>query len=88
VQYLEAPVVEYPRLAKRNGETGLVVVRASVDASGGTPRAVLIGQSSGHPRLDEAALAAVRKARFKPYTENGQPVDGWALIPIHFELEK
>ena len=33
-----------------------------------------VNRSSGHPRLDEAAFAAVQKARFKPYTENGQPV--------------
>ena len=40
------------------------------------------------PVLDEAAVAAVKKARFKPYTENGQATAGWALIPIDFELEK
>ena len=88
VQYIEPPAVDYPRLSKRNGEAGLVIVRAFVDVSGGAPRQVQINQSSGHVRLDEAAAAAVKLARFKPYTENGQPVAGWALIPIHFELEK
>jgi protein TonB len=88
VQYLEPPAVVYPRLSKRNGEAGLVVVRAYIDTSGGAPRSVQVDKSSAHPRLDEAALAAVRKARFKPYTENGRPVEGWALVPIEFELEK
>jgi protein TonB len=88
VQYLEPPAVTYPRLSKRNGEAGLVVVRAYIDTSGGAPRSVLVEKPSRHPRLDEAAVAAVRKARFKPYTENGRPVEGWALIPIEFELEK
>ena len=88
VQFADAPVVAYPRQSRRNAEAGLVVVRAYVDAAGGTPRTVQINKSSGHPRLDEAALAAVQKARFKPYTEAGQPVEGWALVPIDFELEK
>jgi periplasmic protein TonB len=30
----------------------------------------------------------VRAARFRPYTENGQPTAGWALIPLAFDLEK
>ena len=88
VQYLEQPLVVYPRLSKRNGETGLVVVRAFIGVAGGAPQSVQISKSSSHARLDEAAIAAVQKARFKPHTENGQPVEGWALIPINFELEK
>ena len=88
VQYLEPPAVVYPRLSKRNGETGLVVVRAYIGAAGGAPQSVQLSKSSTHARLDEAAIAAVQKARFKPHTENGQPVEGWALIPINFELEK
>jgi protein TonB len=88
VQFLEPPVVAYPRLSRRNAESGLVIVRAFVDSVGGAPRSVQISQSSGHARLDEAALAAVQKARFKPYIENGVAAEGWALVPIHFELEK
>ena len=47
-----------------------------------------LAQSSGFARLDEAALAGVQRARFKPYTENGVPTAGWARIPIPFELER
>lgn len=88
VQYLEPPQVEYPRASLRRGETGLVVVRAYVGTGGGAPHSVQVERSSGHARLDQAALAAVQKARFKPYAEAGRPVEGWALIPIRFELEK
>ena len=45
-------------------------------------------QSSGFARLDDAALAGVQRARFKPYSENGVPTAGWARIPIPFELER
>ena len=87
VQYLEPLSLEYPRLAKRMGETGRVVVRVFID-EGGLAHNARVDRSSGHPRLDEAATAAVQKARFKPYTENGRAVAGWAFIPIDFELEK
>ena len=88
VQYIEPPQVEYPRPSLRRGETGLVIVRAFVGSGGGAPHSVQVERSSGHARLDQAALAAVHKARFKPYAEAGRPVEGWALIPIRFELEK
>jgi len=87
IQYLEPPAPVYPRLSRRLGESGLVVVRVFVDVDG-QPRQVQVLQSSGHARLDEAAVEGVRKARFRPCTENGQPVAGWARIPIPFELEK
>jgi len=87
VQYLEPPAPEYPRLSKRNGESGHVVVRVLIDIAG-MPRNVQISTSSGFARLDDVAVAAVQKARFKPYTENGQPMAAWTFVPINFELEK
>ena len=87
IQYLEPPAPVYPRASRRLGESGLVIVRVFVDADG-MPRQLQIAQSSGFVRLDEAALDGVRRARFKPPTENGRPTAGWARIPIPFELEK
>jgi len=87
VQYLEPPAPEYPRLSKRNGESGRVTLRVYIDTAG-LPHNVQVSASSGHARLDDAAIAAVQKARFRPYTENGQPTAGWTLVPINFELEK
>lgn len=88
VQYLQPPQLLYPPLSLRRRETGLVVVRAYVGLEGGAPRSVSVERSSGHARLDQAAMAAVQGARFKPYAEKGRPVEGWALIPIRFDLEK
>lgn len=87
IQYLEPPAPVYPRASRRLGESGLVVVRVFVDADG-LPRQLQVLQSSGHARLDEAALDGVRRARFTPPTENGRPTAGWARIPIPFELER
>jgi len=54
----------------------------------GLPQSVQVSKSSGYSRLDDAAVAAVQKFRFEPYTENGRPTAGWALIPLSFDLEK
>lgn len=87
LQYLEAAPPEYPRASRRLNETGNVLLRVYIDERG-LPASVQISRSSGFARLDEAALAAVKKWRFKPYAENGQPMAGWAVIPVIFELEK
>ena len=87
VQYLDPPRLVYPRLSRRNGESGRVLVRVYIDADG-LPAQVQVSQSSGHVRLDDAALDGVRNARFKPYTEHGHPTAGWAAIWLEFELEK
>ena len=64
-----------------------MVVRVFID-EGGVPRQVYLNKSSGFERLDASALAAVLKFRFRPPTENGQPISGWANVPVDFGLEK
>ena len=87
VQYLEPLQVDYPRLSKRLGETGVVMLRILIDEAGRV-REAQVSRTSGHPRLDDAAMAAVQKARFKPPSENGQAVSGYAQVPVDFQLEK
>jgi protein TonB len=42
--------------------------------------------SSGSRRVDEAAIKAAREALYRPYSENGQAIPVWALVPTLFEL--
>jgi periplasmic protein TonB len=84
VAYLTPPAPEYPMASVRLRERGTVQLRVLVDAQG-RPQQVLTARSSGHPRLDAAAAAAVHAARFKPYTENGRPLPFWVVVPIAFE---
>ena len=86
MQYLVKPPLEYPRASARLRESGTVTVRAFIDENG-IPRDVQVAKSSGFARLNEAAVAAVRQARFKPYVENGRPTAGWAFIPLVFDQE-
>jgi periplasmic protein TonB len=47
---------------------------------------VLVYRSSGISRLDDAALAAVKRWRFVPAKRGAQTVESWVLVPIEFEL--
>ncbi len=86
VQYLVEPPVEVPRLSRRAGEHGTVWLRVVVDVRG-LPTQVLLQRSSGYPRLDEQALWAMRKARFRPHTEDGRPIEVEVAAPIEYPLQ-
>ena len=77
----------YPTLSRRLGEQGEVVIRALVGEDGRVLEAE-VAQSSGHTRLDEAALAAVRAWLFSPATRAGRPVVHPLEIPVLFELQE
>ena len=53
----------------------------------GQPLHVSVQRSSGYSRLDEQALWAMRQARFKPHTEDGQPVEVEVTAPIEYPEE-
>lgn len=82
----QKPPPEYPRAALRNRESGTVLVRVAVDASG-MPSDVTLEKNSGSRDLDRAALEAVRKWRFQPAQRDGQAVAGSLVIPIEFKTE-
>jgi protein TonB len=79
------PPPPYPRLARRRGYEGLVIVRARVSRDGKC-LAAEVTRSSGHTVLDAAAAAAVRAWRFRPATSDGTPVEAEVEVPIRFEL--
>lgn len=86
VSYLVPPELVYPPASRRAQEEGRAWVRLLVDAAG-APQQARIEHSSGHVRLDEAALATATATRFRPHTENGVARAFWVLMPFVFELE-
>lgn len=76
----------YPAQSRRFGETGTVVLRVELDELGRVAVAG-VSSSSGHARLDEAALAVVKTWRCAPATRNGRPVRAVALQPFKFVLQ-
>lgn len=45
----------------------------------------LVRRSSGTECLDQAALDAARKCRFRPAIQNGRPIKIWVTFPYVFE---
>lgn len=77
---------DYPVAARSQRLQGRVVLRVQVSASG-NPTTVDIVSSSGHPILDDAALAAVRTWRFVPASQAGMAVAAPVEVPVVFRLE-
>lgn len=77
----------YPSSLLSKGIGGKVVVACMVDASGKVTSAK-IRNSSGNRALDDAALAAVRKWKFKPAVRNGKAAKATALVPFNFEVKR
>jgi TonB family protein len=53
--------------------------------SNGSLRVNRVVRGLGHG-LDEAAIAAANKMRFKPAARNGQPVDSTAVVHVVFQI--
>jgi protein TonB len=78
----------YPDASRRLGEEGLTVVDVCVGPDGKLTEPPKVKTSSGHERLDQAAVkvATVGSGRFKPATEEGKPVTKCTQLPIRFKL--
>ncbi|HNM63771.1 energy transducer TonB [Accumulibacter sp.] len=84
--YLRNPKPVYPPAARRLGEEGRVVLRVRVSAEG-MPVLVEVKQSSGFPRLDEAARTAVEHWRFVPARQGSEAIESSVLVPLQFALD-
>lgn len=77
---------EYPPSSRRAGEAGTVILEVLVLENGRVGDA-RVKQSSGFPRLDEAAVREVKRSwRLVPGTENGKPVQMWGQFAVTFKL--
>lgn len=75
----------YPSASRRAHEEGTVMLKVLV-APDGRAQDLLVATSSGFSRLDEAALATVKRWAFLPAKQAGRPVSAWVLVPVTFEL--
>jgi protein TonB len=85
VEYIRAPQPVYPSMARRMGESGIVMLRVLIGAKGQAEQ-VTVQKSSGSDKLDEAGRQAVLRALYKPYIEDGRAIPVYALVPINFQL--
>lgn len=76
---------KYPARALRNGDSGTVLVRVTIDAKG-NPKKASVEQSANSWSLDREARSTVMKWTFSPKIENGVAVPSELLVPIDFKL--
>lgn len=84
--YLNNPPPAYPRMSRRMGEQGAVLVRLLISVDGRAEQAE-IRVSSGYARLDEAALETVKRWRYVPGKRAGVPEAMWFNVPVRFVLD-
>lgn len=83
--YLNNPAPAYPMQARRMGEQGKVLLKVLVSQDG-KAETVKVDTSSGHQKLDQAAIDAVKKWSFVPAKRSNQPISAYVLVPVNFTL--
>lgn len=83
---ISATPPSYPLESRRSQEQGTVVLSVMLGIDGRVAN-VSISHSSGSPRLDKAALSAVKHWRWAPMIRNGNPVLVQGLVTIPFVLQ-
>jgi protein TonB len=77
----------YPAASRDRRETGEIMLRFDLDRSGGVSNAA-ISRSSGHARLDGAALDLLKRAAPLPPPPNSVPGTKIELVvPVKFQLK-
>jgi protein TonB len=77
---------EYPKAAREAGFEGSVRVRVLVDEQGKVIDADILF-SDVYPEMEEAAIKAAMKCRFKPAMQQKTPVRAHVMIPFVFQLK-
>jgi protein TonB len=73
----------YPAIAKAAGVQGTVVVEAVISKTGTIESLHVV---SGPMMLQDAALEAIREARYRPYRLNGDAVEVQTTITVNFRM--
>jgi TonB family protein len=83
VEWMVKP--KYPEGPLERNSEGLVALGAVVDTTGAVTRVDLVS-SPGDRELEEAAIAAARQYRFRPYRIAGRVTEAYAIIRFDFKI--
>jgi protein TonB len=83
IQPIEKLIV-YPEVAKRSGLEGKVVVQALIGKDGRVEKVEVI--KSDYDMFKQAAIDAMKNAKFTPARQNGTPLRIWITRTISFKL--
>lgn len=76
--------IRYPKAAIEAGVHGRLILSFVVERDG-YPSEIEVLKSL-HPLCDSSAVQALRKTRFVPGRQNGQPVRVRMRLPVHFKI--
>lgn len=83
--HLNNPAPQYPSLSRRLGEQGRVMLDVYILPDGSVGE-IKLNKSSGFPRLDNAALQAVKNWKYVPAKRGNRPIAFWYVQPVSFVL--
>jgi periplasmic protein TonB len=76
---------DYPDELRREGVSGLVMVKVTIDEQGNVTETTV--EKSSNAAFEKPAVAALKKWKFKPAKQDGAPVAIKVSIPIKFVFE-
>jgi len=74
---------EYPEMARRARIEGNVILEAIINTSGDVENVRVLRSI---PLLDNSAIAAVKKWKYKPAVQHGRPVKVFFTVVVTFSL--
>lgn len=80
---ISGAAAKYPPIARAAHVQGMVVLAATIAKNGDVTHLEVI---SGPPMLQQAALDAVKTWKYKPYTNNGEPIEVETQLKVAFVL--
>lgn len=78
-------IPRYPKLARRRGYQGVVMLKVLVSEKGKVEE-IEVDRTSGYSILDTSAVKQVKTWRFIPAMQGTKPVSCWVEIPVRYQL--
>jgi protein TonB len=85
--YRKNPPPQYPRVARRRGYQGTIVLEVLVNREGRVEK-LRVFQSSGYSVLDNSAIRSVKGWLFEPSRRGDEKVEMWVKLPVRFKLKE
>ncbi|NOZ61863.1 MAG: TonB family protein [Calditrichaeota bacterium] len=78
--------LQYPEIARKACIEGTVVIYAKISKDGAVEETKIVKSLGKNNGLDEAAVAAVKKTKWKPAKQKDKSVGVWVSVPVKFKL--
>jgi protein TonB len=85
LERLQYVAPEYPKSAREKGTSGWVQLAFNVESDGSVANIAVLASDPKNV-FDEAAIAALRRWRYRPVEQNGKPIEQRVQLRIRFTL--